>query len=109
MENAALSVAAAAENWTAKREARADHAPLVAVSSFGGTAGCVDRVSERLENLGYEVIQVHASGVGGRSLERLAALGGLAGVGGVTTHELTGLIADGGYFAGGGRVAGAGG
>ena len=47
--------------------------PLVAVSSFGGTAGCVDRVSERLEALGYEVILFSASGVGGKSLERLAA------------------------------------
>jgi uncharacterized protein (UPF0261 family) len=108
MENAALAVAAAAGNWTAKREASTEHAPLVAVSSFGGTAGCVDRVSERLENLGYEVIQFHASGAGGRSLERLAALGELAGVIDVTTHELTDLIVDGVYSAGDARLTGAG-
>ena len=108
MENAALAVAAAAGNWTANREANTKHAPLVAVSSFGGTAGCVDRVSERLENLGYEVIQFHASGVGGRSLERLAALGELAGVVDVTTHELTDLIVDGVYSAGDARLTGAG-
>jgi uncharacterized protein (UPF0261 family) len=108
MENAALAVAAAAGNWTAKRKANTEHAPLVAVSSFGGTAGCVDRVGERLENLGYEVIQFHASGVGGRSLERLAALGELAGVIDVTTHELTDLIVDGVYSAGDPRLTGAG-
>ena len=108
MENAALAVAAAARNWTTKREAITEHAPLVAVSSFGGTAGCVDRVSERLENLGYEVIQFHASGVGGKSLERLAASGELAGVVDVTTHELTDLIVDGVYSAGGARLTGAG-
>jgi uncharacterized protein (UPF0261 family) len=108
MENAALAVAAAARNWTAKREARAEHAPLVAVSSFGGTAACVDRVSERLGKLGCEVIQFHASGVGGRSLERLAALGELAGVIDVTTHELTDLIVDGVYSAGDARLRGAG-
>jgi len=108
MENAALAVAAAAGNWTAKREANTKHAPLVAISSFGGTAGCVDRVSERLENLGYEVIQFHASGVGGKSLERLAALGELAGVVDVTTHELTDLIVDGVYSAGDARLTGAG-
>jgi uncharacterized protein (UPF0261 family) len=108
MENAALAVAAAARNWTTKREATIEHAPLVAVSSFGGTAGCVDRVSERLESLGYEVIQFHASGVGGKSLERLAASGELAGVVDVTTHELTDLIVDGVYSAGGARLTGAG-
>src|SRR5215470_653469 len=108
MENAALAVAAAARNWTAKRDATIPHAPLVAVSSFGGTAGCVDRVGERLENLGYEVIQFHASGVGGKSLERLAALGELAGVVDVTTHELTDFIVDGVYSAGGARLTGAG-
>src|SRR5258707_1514698 len=108
MENAALAVAAAARNWTTKREAITEHAPLVAVSSFGGTAGCVDRVSERLENFGCEVIQFHASGVGGKSLERLAASGELAGVVDVTTHELTDLIVDGVYSAGGARLTGAG-
>jgi len=108
MENAALAVAAAARNWTTQREAITEQAPLVAVSSFGGTAGCVDRVSERLENLGYEVIQFHASGVGGKSLERLAASGELAGVVDVTTHELTDLIVDGVYSAGSARLTGAG-
>jgi len=81
MENAALAVAAAARNWKTKQEARIKHAPLIAVSSFGGTARCVDRVSERIEKLGYEVIQFHASGVGGKSLERLAVAGELAGGG----------------------------
>jgi uncharacterized protein (UPF0261 family) len=108
MENAALAVAAAAKNWTVKQEARAKNAPLVAVSSFGGTAGCVDRVSERLKSLGYEVILFHASGVGGKSLERLAASGELAGVVDVTTHELADLIVDGVYSAGDTRLTSAG-
>ena len=108
MENAALAVAAAAKNWTEKQKAKTKHAPLVAVSSFGGTAACVDRVSERLESLGYEVILFHASGVGGKSLERLAASGELAGVVDVTTHELADLVADGVYSAGETRMTGAG-
>ena len=65
-------------------------------------------MSERLENLGYEVILFHASGVGGKSLERLAASGELAGVIDVTTHELTDLIVDGVYSAGDARLTGAG-
>ncbi len=108
MESAALAAAAAAKNWAAKQGGKTEQAPLVAVSSFGGTAACVDRVSERLEALGYEVILFHASGVGGKSLERLAASGELAGVIDVTTHEMTDLIVDGVYSAGDGRLRGAG-
>jgi uncharacterized protein (UPF0261 family) len=108
MESAALAVAAAARNWTAKQAAKTEHAPLVAVSSFGGTAACVDRVSERLEALGYEVILFHASGVGGKSLERLAASGELGGVVDITTHELADLVVDGVYSAGDARLTGAG-
>lgn len=108
MENAANAVAVAAVHWLARRDAKAAHAPLVAVSSFGGTAACVERVSRRLEALGYEVILFHASGVGGKSLERLAASGELAGVIDVTTHELADLVVDGVYSAGGSRMTGAG-
>jgi uncharacterized protein (UPF0261 family) len=108
MENAALAMAAAATNWARKRCDKIEGAPLVAVSSFGGTAACVDRVSERLEALGYEVILFHASGVGGKSLERLAAAGELAGVIDVTTHELTDLVVNGVYSAGDRRLTGAG-
>jgi uncharacterized protein (UPF0261 family) len=108
MENAANAVAIAASNWAARRQARTAHAPLVAVSSFGGTAACVERVSRRLEALGYEVILFHASGVGGKSLERLASCGELAGVVDVTTHELADLVVDGVYSAGAARMTGAG-
>jgi uncharacterized protein (UPF0261 family) len=108
MENAANAVAIAAKNWVARRQAQTVKAPLVAVSSFGGTAGCVERVVQRLEVLGYEVILFHASGVGGKSLERLSVSGELAGVVDVTTHELTDLIVDGVYSAGEARMTGAG-
>ncbi len=108
MENAALAVAMEAKNWAERRKLKTAHAPLLAVSSFGGTAACVDHVSQRLEALGYEVIQFHASGVGGRSLERLASTGEIAGVIDVTTHELADLVADGVYSAGDTRLTGAG-
>jgi len=108
MENAACAVATAAGNWAARRESKKPRAPLLAVSSFGGTAACVDHVSQRLEALGYEVILFHASGVGGKSLERLASSGELAGVIDITTHELTDLVVNGVYSAGDARLRGAG-
>jgi uncharacterized protein (UPF0261 family) len=108
LENAGCAVAMAARNWAERRESKSTRAPLIGVSSFGGTAGCVDRVSQRLEALGYEVILFHASGVGGKSLERLASAGELAGVIDITTHELTDLVVDGVYSAGDSRLRGAG-
>jgi uncharacterized protein (UPF0261 family) len=108
MEDAALAVAAAVKNRVAKKQTKKDKVPLVAVSSFGGTAACVERVTKRLESLGYEVILFHASGVGGKSLERLAASGELVGVIDVTTHELADLVVDGVYSAGNRRLTGAG-
>ena len=65
-------------------------------------------MSRRLEALGYEVILFHASGVGGKSLERLASSDELAGVVDVTTHELADLVVDGVYSAGDSRLTGAG-
>jgi len=108
MEDAALAVAAAVKKRATKRQTKINKAPLVAVSSFGGTAACVARVAEGLESLGYEVILFHASGAGGKSLERLARSGELIGVIDVTTHELTDLIVDGVYSAGNGRLTAAG-
>ena len=40
------AVAMAANNWAAKRQEDNSSRPLIAVSSFGGTAACVERVSD---------------------------------------------------------------
>jgi uncharacterized protein (UPF0261 family) len=108
IESAVSAVAMQAKNWLVRRQSYLPVAPLIAVSSFGGTAACVDRVSAQMESLGYEVILFHASGVGGRSLERLASTGDLAGVIDITTHELADYVADGVYSAGENRLLGAG-
>lgn len=108
MENAAVGVAAAALNRASKAKQSLMHPPLIAISSFGGTAGCVDRAKALLETEGYEVILFHASGIGGRALERLAREGELAGVLDITTHELADFVVGGVYDAGGERLTGAG-
>ena len=108
MENAANAAAIAARNYLVKRKAKSPKTSLVAVSSFGGTASCVERVTTRLEAVGYEIILFHASGVGGKSLERLSLSGELVGVVDVTTHELTDLVVRGVYSAGEARMTGAG-
>ncbi|MBI4251009.1 MAG: Tm-1-like ATP-binding domain-containing protein, partial [Candidatus Tectomicrobia bacterium] len=104
IESAARAAAAMARGWMDRSRAGAKAAPLIGVSSFGGTAACVSRVETRLREAGFEVILFHASGPGGRALESLARLGELAGLVDVTTHELTDLLVDGVYSAGDGRL-----
>ena len=108
IENASRAVAAMALGRAEAGRTTREAPPLIGVSSFGGTAACVDRVTERLTGAGYEVIHFHASGPGGRALESLARRGELAGVLDVTTHELADLLTDGVYSAGDGRLRAAG-
>lgn len=107
LENVANGVAAMALARSQAGQRSATEPPLIGVSSFGGTAGCVDRVTERLMALGNEVIHFHASGPGGKALESLAQQGELTGVVDITTHELTDLLVDGVYSAGDTRLTSA--
>ena len=106
MTNAAYAVAAMARAWS--RQDATARVPLLGVSSFGNTQPAVDRITERLEAEGFEVIHFHASGPGGRALEMLAASGELAGVIDLTTSELTDLVTGGVYSAGETRLTAAG-
>ncbi|MED5578699.1 MAG: Tm-1-like ATP-binding domain-containing protein [Nitrospinota bacterium] len=108
MENAASSIVAMAKLQASRAKHSVQSSPLVGLSSFGGTAECVDRVTKKLVSRGYEVIHFHASGPGGKALESLASSKELAGVVDLTTHELADLVVDGVYSAGDGRLRGAG-
>ena len=108
MENAAHAVVGMAEAHRARAGRDDDSPPLVGVSSFGNLQKCVDRVTDRLEAEGFEVMHFHASGPGGKALENLAGRGLLAGVIDITTSELTDLLTGGVYSAGDGRLKSAG-
>jgi uncharacterized protein (UPF0261 family) len=81
---------------------------LVAASMFGVTTPCVTQARQRLEETGYEVLVFHMTGVGGRTLEQLAADRWLAGVLDVTTTELADELVGGVFSAGSGRLTAAG-
>lgn len=82
--------------------------PLLAASMFGVTTPCVTAAREALETKGYEVLVFHMTGVGGRTLEQLAADGWLSGVLDVTTTELADELVGGVFSAGSGRLTAAG-
>lgn len=61
--------------------------PLIAASMFGVTTPCVTKVRDHLEASGYEVVVFHATGSGGRAMEKLIADGFFSGVADITTTE----------------------
>jgi uncharacterized protein (UPF0261 family) len=83
LANAAGAICGMAEQEAGTAEAK----PLVAATMFGVTTPCVDRVRERIESNGFEVLVFHATGSGGRAMESLVADGFIAGVADVTTTE----------------------
>jgi len=81
--------------------------PLVAATMFGVTTPCVDRARAVLEEAGYEVVVIHATGNGGEALEALVREGLFAGVLDVTTTELADELVGGVLSAGPTRLTAA--
>ena len=65
--------------------------PAIGLTMFGVTTPCVRQVSARLEDR-YDCLVFHATGTGGRSMEKLVDSGHLAGVLDVTTTEVCDLM-----------------
>lgn len=61
--------------------------PTIALTMFGVTTPCVQTARAWLEDHGYETIVFHATGTGGRAMERLIEEGVIDGVLDVTTTE----------------------
>lgn len=66
----------------------ADARPLIGATMFGVTTPGVTSARERLEELGYEVLVFHATGIGGDTMESLIQSGVITGVLDMTTTEL---------------------
>lgn len=87
--NAVAAIAGMAKAYeTRAGEPEGGHKPLVGVTMFGVTTPAADEARERLTELGYETLVFHATGTGGRAMEKLVESGLLAGVCDLTTTEL---------------------
>lgn len=84
--------------------AAGEHRPLIGLTMFGLTTPAADEARERLTSLGYEVLVFHATGTGGRAMEKLVESGMLAGVCDLTTTELCDDLAGGILSAGPDRL-----
>lgn len=77
----------------------ADDKPAVALSMFGVTTPCVTATAERLEP-DFDPLVFHATGTGGRAMEKLVDDGLVGAVLDITTTEVCDLIAGGVMSAG---------
>ncbi|MEM7021628.1 MAG: Tm-1-like ATP-binding domain-containing protein, partial [Pseudomonadota bacterium] len=71
--------------------------PAIGITMFGVTTPCVQQVTAALEN-DYDCLVFHATGTGGRAMEKLLDSGMLVGVLDLTTTEICDMVA-GGVFA----------
>jgi uncharacterized protein (UPF0261 family)/ABC-type branched-subunit amino acid transport system ATPase component len=94
--NGAHAIAAMARNWieqNAPNPARlaATERPLVGMTMFGVTTPCVQQVTKLIEK-DWEPLVFHATGVGGRSMEKLIDSGLMRGVIDVSTTEVCDMM-----------------
>ena len=71
--------------------------PAIGLTMFGVTTPCVQQVTTQLES-DYDCLVFHATGTGGRAMEKLLSSGMLNAVIDISTTEICDLIA-GGFFA----------
>jgi uncharacterized protein (UPF0261 family) len=87
--NATAAIAAMAKHYESGLAAPvAEQRPLVGITMFGVTTPAADEARARLDELGYETLVFHATGTGGRAMEKLIESGFLVGVCDLTTTEL---------------------
>jgi uncharacterized protein (UPF0261 family) len=73
---------------TGQRPKGLQHKPAIGLTMFGVTTPCVQQVVKKLEHK-YDCLVFHATGTGGRSMEKLVDSGVLEGVLDITTSEVT--------------------
>ncbi|KXX74799.1 hypothetical protein MMYC01_207709 [Madurella mycetomatis] len=114
LSNAGAMIAAAAVAYHSRqRTPLQDVSPkkkTVAITMFGVTTPCVDTIRSHLSTTypgQFETLVFHATGTGGRAMERLVREGKIDGVIDLTTSEICDLIAGGNMSAGPERLSAA--
>lgn len=78
--------------------------PIVAASMFGNTTPCIDRCRDMLSAKGFEVLIFHATGAGGKTMEKLVSDGVIEAVLDLTTTEWADTVCGGVFDAGNDRL-----
>ncbi len=86
-----------------RRKADRSRLPAIGLTMFGVTTPCVQAVAKALK-MRYDCLVFHATGIGGRSMEKLVESGMLEGVIDVTTTEVADFLVGGVMSAGEDRM-----
>lgn len=81
-------------------ESRPSAKPALGMTMFGVTTPCVTAVRQLLEAQGYDALVFHATGAGGRAMERLVESGLIVGALDITTTEVADEVVGGVFPAG---------
>jgi len=108
LENAANALAGMVKGQAGESEnklsrdrgAGAGERPAIGMTMFGVTTPCVDAVRKALEAAGFDCLVFHATGTGGRTMEKLVEAGMIRGVLDVTTTEVADEVVGGVFPAG---------
>ncbi|TPK43342.1 UPF0261 family protein [Mesorhizobium sp. B2-5-4] len=90
LHNAAQAIAGMAGNPATAADGKAS----IGLTMFGVTTPCVTAIADQLRDI-YDCMVFHATGTGGRSMEKLADSGLLSGVIDITTTEVCDLLFNG--------------
>ncbi|TIX84929.1 MAG: UPF0261 family protein, partial [Mesorhizobium sp.] len=85
------NAAQAISGMAAKPAEPPDGRPSIGLTMFGVTTPCVTSIAEQLRSI-YDCMVFHATGTGGRTMEKLADSGLLSGVIDITTTEVCDLL-----------------
>jgi uncharacterized protein (UPF0261 family) len=85
------NAAQAISGMAAKPAPPPDGKPSIGLTMFGVTTPCVTSIAEQLRST-YDCMVFHATGTGGRSMEKLADSGLLSGIIDITTTEVCDLL-----------------
>ncbi|KAI1334526.1 hypothetical protein F5Y15DRAFT_287943 [Xylariaceae sp. FL0016] len=112
VDNAAAAIVGMTRAYVARAAADGGAGPGkqkrgIGVTMFGVTTPAVDVARARLDSQGFEVYVFHATGAGGRAMERLVQEGRLDAVLDLTTTELADELAGGVMSAGPDRLTAA--
>lgn len=87
-----------------KKSERSKGKSTIAASMFGNTTPCIDACREALNLKGYEVLVFHATGAGGKTMEKLIDQGLVQGTLDITTTEWADTLCGGVFDAGATRL-----
>jgi uncharacterized protein (UPF0261 family) len=107
--NAVGALAGMIESQEMKKSQPAGEAkPVIAASMFGNTTPCIDACRQALTQKGFEVLVFHATGAGGKTMEKMIGEGMVQGALDITTTEWADTICGGVFDAGPERLDGPG-